>query len=118
MKRYGFFKAVKFLVFIAIVAFALGYVTMHLWNWLMPAIFGLTRITWFQAVGLLLLSKLFFSGIHHHGGGRRHWKNHMKERWVGMSEEERERFRAGMRGRGCGPFGRRREAPAETPVAR
>ncbi len=31
-----------------------------LWNWLMPAIFGTRTITYFQALGLLLLSRLLF----------------------------------------------------------
>ena len=37
------------------------FVVMWLWNWLMPAIFGLGIITWWQAAGLLLLSKILFS---------------------------------------------------------
>jgi hypothetical protein len=44
-----------------------GYVTMWLWNTLMPAIFGLATVTYWQAVGLLLLAKLFFGGFE---GGR------------------------------------------------
>jgi hypothetical protein len=31
-----------------------------LWNWLMPSIFGLTKITWFQAWGLLVLCGFLF----------------------------------------------------------
>ena len=38
-----------------------------LWNWLMPAIFGLPFITIYQAFGLLLLSKLLLCGIPHRG---------------------------------------------------
>ncbi len=37
-----------------------GFVVMWLWNWLMPEIFGLPTLTYWQAVGLLLLAKLFF----------------------------------------------------------
>lgn len=33
---------------------------MLLWDWLMPAIFGLPEITWFQAWGLLFLCGLLF----------------------------------------------------------
>ena len=33
---------------------------MWLWNWLMPAIFGLTEITFWQAWGLLFLCSLLF----------------------------------------------------------
>jgi len=38
-----------------------------LWNWLMPAIFGLPLINIYQALGLLVLSKILFSGFHHRG---------------------------------------------------
>jgi hypothetical protein len=90
----------------ASIAFVLfGYVVEHLWNWLMPAIFGLRTITWLQALGLMILGKILFGGIHRHGGcrGRRGWRGHMAERWEKMTPEEREKFRAGIRGRwGCG----------------
>jgi hypothetical protein len=96
------------MVCVAVLAF--GFVTMHLWNWLMPAAFGLKAITFAQALGLLVLSKILFGGFHRHGGRRPGWGRHMRERWEQMSPEERERFRAGMRGRrGCG-WGRRDEA--------
>ena len=51
-----------------------GFVTMWLWNWLMPDIFGLKTIDYWQAWGLLLLSAIFFkrvgSGCSGNGGGR------------------------------------------------
>jgi hypothetical protein len=33
---------------------------MWLWNWLMPTMFGLPEITFWQAVGLNLLSTILF----------------------------------------------------------
>lgn len=33
---------------------------MWLWNWLMPTIFGLTKITWLQSYGLTLLTSFLF----------------------------------------------------------
>ena len=42
---------------------AFGFGIMYLWNWLMPAIFGLTTITFWQAIGLGLLSKLLLGGF-------------------------------------------------------
>lgn len=56
-----------------------------LWNWLMPAIFGLTTITFFQAFGLLVLSKILFFGFHG-GGHHRHYRS--KEYWKKRFEEE------------------------------
>lgn len=41
---------------LAVVLFGFGFVVMLLWNWLMPAIFGLTTITIWQGFGLVLFS--------------------------------------------------------------
>ena len=110
MRKYGALRGLKIAVFFVVALLVFGFVTMYLWNWLMPAIFHLTRIGFAQALGLVLLSKILFGGFHRHGGGRRQWKQHMEQRWAGMSPEERERFRSGMRGwRGC------RVSPRETP---
>ncbi len=50
---------------IAITCFAIlfGFVVMWLWNWLMPDIFGLTTISYWQAVGLFILAKIIFGGF-------------------------------------------------------
>lgn len=106
-------KIIKIAVFVVIGAAVFGFIIMHLWNWLMPGIFGLHTITFWQGLGLLILAKILFGGVHRHGCGGRRWKRHMEERWAQMSDEEREKFRAGMRGRhGCG-FGRRGQVAAD-----
>ena len=51
-----------------------GAVTMWLWNWLMPALFKLPVIGFWQAVGILALSQLLFKGGHIGRAGRSHWK--------------------------------------------
>ncbi|MGB8958286.1 MAG: hypothetical protein WCC00_04655 [Candidatus Aminicenantales bacterium] len=51
-----------------------GAVTMWLWNWLMPAIFKLPEIGFWQAVGLLLLAQIFFKGGHAGRAGRARWR--------------------------------------------
>jgi hypothetical protein len=96
-----------------IVVLGFGQAVLHLWNWLMPATFGLHPITYWQAVGLLGLSWLLFGGPRswfggHYGHG--HWRHRLRERWEAMTPEERERFRHGMHGR-CGHH---REAAPET----
>ena len=94
------FKVVKMIVIVIVASVVLGFAVEYLWNWLMPAIFGLRMITYWQAVGLFLLGKILLGGIHKHGGyGGRRWKGRMQEKWAGMSPEEREKFRAGMKGR-------------------
>jgi hypothetical protein len=54
---------------IGALAILFGFVIMWLWNWLMPEIFGLTTLTYWQAVGLFILSKIL---IGHGGGGKGH----------------------------------------------
>ena len=46
---------------IGLVVVLLGWPLMLLWNWLMPTIFGLPIITFWQAVGLNLLSTVLFN---------------------------------------------------------
>ena len=96
-------RFIKVLLIAVVAATVLGFVVKGLWNALMPELFGWHPLTFWQALGLLLLSKILFGGFHRHAGGRSHWKQRMKERWEHMSPEERERFRQGMR---CGrrPF--------------
>jgi hypothetical protein len=115
MKQHHFLKALKVLLFVVVAAFVVGFVIMHLWNWLMPAVFGLGVITFWQALGLFVLGKLLLGGFHRHHGGRPRWGRRIQERWDQMSPEEREKFRAGIRGRrGCG-FGSSDEpVPAES----
>lgn len=49
-----------FLVTSLFVVLLLSWPFQLLWNWLMPTIFGLTKITILQAAGLLLLSGFIF----------------------------------------------------------
>lgn len=57
-----------FLIFVGL-AFSLGMILMLLWNTLMPKIFGVSEITYFQGVGLLILSKLLLGGVSMKSGG-------------------------------------------------
>lgn len=81
------------LILLAFVAF--GFITMHLWNWLMPAIFNLPAITFWQTIGLLVLSRLLLGGMHGHGRGHHghRCRRDMHEKWEKMTPEEREQFR-------------------------
>ncbi len=111
MRRYRAFKMIGIGILVVALFFALGFVVMALWNWLMPSIFGLHTITYWQAYGLLILSKILFGGLRGGGGrcgkGRRDYR---AERWEKMTPEEREKFRQSWRGRWCG------EQPAEPEV--
>lgn len=50
-------------------AFLFGWLVMILWNWLMPAIFGLPAIGYWQGWGLVLLSHILIKGGWGSSGG-------------------------------------------------
>lgn len=79
-----------------------GWVTMFLWNYLVPPLFNGPAINFWQALGLLLLSKILFSGFGGKGGhaGMR-WKQRYYEKLSSMTPEDRERFKARMREKWC-----------------
>lgn len=79
-----------------------GAVVMQLWNWLAPALFGWHTITLWQALGILVLSRILFgSWTGHHGRG--HHGRERGDHGGDMTPEEREKLREGMRARWCGP---------------
>ena len=103
MKRNWMVKGLKIALFATLLVVVLGFVVMSLWNSLMPALFGWHLISFWQAVGLLLLSKILFGGFRGGPGRHRYWRQRIKERWEHLTPEEREKFLQGMRGR-CGSF--------------
>jgi len=81
-----------------------GEIVLHLWNWLLPPLFGWPEITFWKALGLLALCRILFGGFGFHGSGRSSMRRRMEERCENMTPEERERFRERMRARwGFGP---------------
>src|SRR4051812_30366254 len=103
MKRRWMVRGLKFVILVMIVIAAFGQAVLHLWNLLMPAIFGLQTISFWQAIGLMALSWLLFGGLRGFPGGgySGRWRHRMAERWEQMTPEERERFRHGLHRR-CG----------------
>ena len=105
MRKHWIRKGLKFLVIAAVAITVFSFLVMVLWNWLMPILFGRPLITFWQALGLLILSKILFGGFRGRPGPPQwHWRRRMMERWDQMTPEEREKFRQGLRG-GFGPFG-------------
>lgn len=72
-----------------------GAATMWLWNGLMPGIFKLPEIGFWQAVGLLVLSQILFKGGHASHLGRSHWKK--RQVWKRMREDEETQNGASVR---------------------
>lgn len=89
-----------FALFAIAAIFAFGLVVMLLWNALLPAVLGVSTVTYWQALGILVLSKILFGGF---GPGRRRCgrrpSSHFRERFRNMSDEEKEMFKEEWRKR-------------------
>jgi hypothetical protein len=82
---------------IGIVAIAIfGFGVMSLWNWLVPALFGGKLITFWQALGMLVLSRILVGGLS---------RPRVVHKWEQLTPEEREKFRAAMDRRRCSESG-------------
>jgi hypothetical protein len=110
MRRHRLLRGLKVLLIATVAVTVFSFVVMELWNRLMPTLFSLHAVSFWQALGLLVLSKILFGGFHGRPGFGGHWRQRMMERWEQMTPEEREKLRAGMRG-GCSPFGASPAAP-------
>jgi len=91
------------LIPIGILAIAIfGFGIMSLWNWLVPALFGGKLITFWQALGMLVLSRILVGGFS---------RPRVVHKWEQLTPEEREKFRGAMERRRCGEPG---NAPASS----
>ena len=83
-------------------------IVMLLWNAILPSIFGIATINYWQALGLLVLSRILFGGI---GSGiighiHRH-HNPIHDKWRKMTPDQRREFIAKRQHFGFGnPFDR------------
>ena len=71
---------IAFFLMFVIFVFLGGFIVQWLWNWLMPSIFGLRTLSWFEAFGLLALSRILFGGFGR-GGGSHGPSRHRREWW-------------------------------------
>ncbi len=100
---------IKKIVGFTVMAFAFGallsYVVMLLWNGVLAVVVPVATISFAQAIGLLVLSKILFGGFHGKWGGGRgmQWKNELSEKWHTMSPDERDRMKEEWRNR-CGTW--------------
>lgn len=75
--------AIGGVIIAGLMALLFGFVVMWLWNWLMPEIFALPMITFWQAWGLVVLSHILFKSFpqnknHSHDD---HWKKKFREKF-------------------------------------
>ncbi len=98
-RRFIFF--IPFMIAAAVLLF--GGLVMWLWNNILPAVLGVGTLTFWQAVGLLVLCRILFGGFRGgRPGGRPGWSRRgpeWREKWMNMNEEERSKFRAEWRER-------------------
>jgi ABC-type multidrug transport system fused ATPase/permease subunit len=94
------FRGVGVLIVLAVAA-VFSAVIMALWNALMPDIFALPAITYWQALGLLALSRILFGGVGgvfqglgmaRARGMDMRQQNPLRAKWMNMSAEERKAF--------------------------
>lgn len=117
MKKFWIKRGLMILVFGIAAILVFGLVVMGLWNAILPAVLGVKTITFIQALGILLLSKILFGGF---GGGRHRsgcrnngkWME-MKNKFAGMTPEEREKFKAEWKNK-CGHRWTMRPTPSNT----
>jgi len=110
MRTHGIRRILKFALFAVLAGGIFGFAAMWLWNHLMPALFGLHTLGFWQALGLLILSKILVSGFHGRPGFSHDWRMRFIRRWEQMTPDERQAFRAGLHG-GCKPGGPSPVAP-------
>ena len=99
--RHFYGRRMIFFPLIGIAALVLfPFIIMLLWNALLPAIFHISEINFWQALGILVLSKILFGGFKgpfRHGHGSWHGDHsHMapwRHRWMNMSDEERAKMK-------------------------
>lgn len=84
----GFFMFLFFVAFLFLFAAAF----MWLWNALLPELFGLPIITYWQGLGLLALSKILFTGF---GGGG--WRHRSNRSWRHMDHSDKAAYRDRMK---------------------
>jgi Ca2+/H+ antiporter, TMEM165/GDT1 family len=100
-RRKFWIKRVPFIL-LAITAGILlfGWLVMLLWNYTLPYVFGVAAITFWQALGILVLAKILFGGFRCGHGHGHMWYNHeFRNKWMHLSPEEREKMKEEWRSR-------------------
>src|ERR1044072_1099246 len=109
-RRFWFGKAVMILVFCTAFVMLFSYIVMRLWNGILPDVLGVKLISFWQAMGILVLSKILFSGFGGFAHKKEHFKNRfrqrMREKWENMTPEEKIQFKEEWKNR-CKGWGSR-----------
>ncbi len=116
MKRFWLKRGLMIIVFSIAALTVFSAIVMALWNAVLPDVIGVKAITFKQAAGILVLSKILFGGFHNRGGWQRgrhnQWRNNLHEKLGRMTPEEKEKFKAEWKNRCSGRGWRRDNASA------
>lgn len=97
-KNFWIKRAIFIPIAVATGVFVFGTLVMFLWNSILPVVFGISTITFWQALGILVLSKILFGGF-----GRGHSYKHSGYNWkshhMHLNPEEREKMKDEWRSR-------------------
>jgi hypothetical protein len=85
---------VAFLGILGVGALAIlfGYIVMWLWNWLLPGLFGLSTITFWQGVGIVILARIIFGSFNHQPHRFRPRAHPFKNAFTGKFSEQWEYY--------------------------
>ena len=104
-KRFIWSRGFIFFIIFLPAVFFLGFIIMLLWNSILPEVTHAAKISYWQALGIFILSKILFGGFNkgHWGGSER---RKMRERFANMTPEEKQKFKAEWKDR-CNRWGRK-----------
>ncbi len=86
--------ALGIVLLICLLILLVGLVVMLLWNHVLSPVLEIKQVTYWQAVGILVLCKILFGGIR--GGSHKHkrYKGQWQSKWMDMNEEDRHAFKS------------------------
>jgi len=108
-------RLVLFLPAVLLLFAGMVWLVMSLWNGLMPAIFSVKTVSYWQALGLMVLCWILFGGFRGARSRRGRWDHGMRWRWQRMTPAEREEFIQGLRSRWETGAGHPRSEPEPGP---
>lgn len=119
-KQWVIKKIVGMIILIPLCIGLLTFVVMSLWNGILVPVLNINAVTFWQALGIFVLSKILFGGFRGGRGGgcggKRGgppWKKDVFEKWQHMTPEERDSFKNEWRNR-CTSWKRKKETDPET----
>lgn len=84
-----------FILIIPLIIAGVSAVVMLLWNAILPDLTGVGSLSFWQALGLLILCKILFGGFGKgcHGRKKHGPSRHFRNKWRNMNEEERQKLK-------------------------